>query len=434
MKIRQCPLVMTIFLCVIIVSGCKPVAFVSTDDSKKENGEEAPTETEVAQTGSTPPVKPSVETEGIPGYTLLCKSTPGHIIPPPREVIYCQLNASDPNSSPNVDWKIQKGASHQERVVITPVSLNGPGVLLDLNMDSKLQRDEFVNSTAIDLTISGQKATISLGPILSSERSAYELKDICPGHPDDTQRQNPCPPAERDLALWWSFNEKALGDGSFKGSVGDNGVYTGNDDSRPNVGVEGKNGPGIEFGNVLSPDGAPEVINSGFLRTASYKGPTKPPFTVSVWVRPRQLVARRVIFQWGDINAQPNRGLIRLRFRLDKLQINFEPEVIEVTQPFTPNQWYHIAVVAPFRGEKLTLGDIKIYINGQLANGSPLNGVSPDTEVTISTAGGDGSTFFQVGKGYDIQSHFRGTMDDFKLYHRALSSEEIKAQYDSYGN
>ena len=95
-------------------------------------------------------------------------------------------------------------------------------------------------------------------------------------------------------------------------------------------------------------------------------------------------------------------------------QFNGDPEGstwVSVKQNLSPGEWYHIA--GTFDGT-----DVKCY----------LNGVEKDTN-QISAIKGGSSTLFIGQDGWN--SIFNGVIDEVKIYNRALSEEEIKADYET---
>ena len=98
MSLRFFSITLMTWVSCLMLLGCKPKSFEDgsqkSDKDKKEDKENSAQKTqavEIAQQDGNPPVKPSVEAEGLPIYGLLCSSAPGHVVAPPAEVIYCNF-------------------------------------------------------------------------------------------------------------------------------------------------------------------------------------------------------------------------------------------------------------------------------------------------------------------------------------------------------
>lgn len=81
---------------------------------------------------------------------------------------------------------------------------------------------------------------------------------------------------------------------------------------------------------------------------------------------------------------------------------------------FVPNQWYHMAVVVGYTGVGR---DVALYVNGQLVGRDPaINQLDTwDSDYSIMIGG-----IAQSRAGFD------GYLDEFQLYNKALSAEEVK--------
>jgi len=169
-------------------------------------------------------------------------------------------------------------------------------------------------------------------------------------------------------------------------------------------------------GKALSFDGIDDYINCGNNPSLNITGP----ITIVLWLKP--IVA-------GE--GGPNAGSVckaeegvdwswQLRYNAPGggnymgFQFNGDPEGstwVSVKQNLSPGEWYHIA--GTFDGT-----NIKCYLNGS----------ETDTN-QISAIKGGSSTLFIGQDGWD--TIFNGVIDEVKIYNRALSAEEIKADYDA---
>ncbi|WFB36975.1 LamG domain-containing protein [Kiritimatiellota bacterium B12222] len=84
--------------------------------------------------------------------------------------------------------------------------------------------------------------------------------------------------------------------------------------------------------------------------------------------------------------------------------------------PAQENVWYHL--VATFKD-----GEVHVYLNGE--EGSYTNDGQGDPMLIMPT--GD-VKFLQIGSDYNHS--FEGILDEFRVYNRALSPEDVKALYE----
>ena len=94
--------------------------------------------------------------------------------------------------------------------------------------------------------------------------------------------------------------------------------------------------------------------------------------------------------------------------------------------PLTPKTWNHIVCVwKGVAGIPTTNSNFKIYINGNMVSTTDVNFNHPPPSATYS---GDSTLFIGYHKAWN--SYFKGIIDDFKVYERALSSNEIDSMYN----
>lgn len=80
------------------------------------------------------------------------------------------------------------------------------------------------------------------------------------------------------------------------------------------------------------------------------------------------------------------------------------------------NQWYHLAMT--YDGQQM-----KLYVNGQLKNSKPVTGLLYVNSRNLSIGSDDGN-----------QKFFKGSVDEPKIFNRALDQTEIQANYTQSGN
>ena len=90
---------------------------------------------------------------------------------------------------------------------------------------------------------------------------------------------------------------------------------------------------------------------------------------------------------------------------------------VSSTSP-TPGQWYHVAMTCDLKAGKV----VKLYVNGILNCTKPAAG----------TAIRSGHTSMDIGGRMPNSWYFHGIIDEVKVFHRALSEEEIRKPYADY--
>ena len=212
---------------------------------------------------------------------------------------------------------------------------------------------------------------------------------------------------ETNLVGLWHFDEGS-------GTIAEDTSGNGNDGTLTNMDpatdwVDGKLGKALDF------DGVDDHVNCG--NDASLDITDK--ITIMLWTKP-------AVAGEGGQNAGPvckaEAGIDwswQLRYNAPGggnymgFQFNGDSEGstwVSVQQNLSPGEWYHIA--GTFDGT-----NIRCY----------LNGVAKDTN-TISAIKGGSSTLFIGQDGW--ANIFNGVIDEVKIYNRALSAEEIKADYE----
>jgi len=138
---------------------------------------------------------------------------------------------------------------------------------------------------------------------------------------------------------------------------------------------------------------------------------TRGPSTIEAWIRPNNTAASVTIIsdnclEWG--------------FTLSGGNVNGYVFTPVSGGPVSPNQWYHIALVHE-HPTGLTNTLIKIYVNGELKN-TATRTVSSDDAYTDSN--------FWIGQdGCYSNPGFNGSIDEVRIWNRALSSDEVRLHY-----
>lgn len=142
--------------------------------------------------------------------------------------------------------------------------------------------------------------------------------------------------------------------------------------------------------------------------------------TLSVWVypttldgNPRCAVSKRINFDnqnsYGVFFYTGNRLFVDINGNNDRFNSN---------TIFTPNQWYHLAVV--YDGTQPTNSRVRLYVNGNIDKtaAESSNSISnTPSQFYIGLLNGNGS------------GYFRGIIDDVRVYRKALTATQIQVLY-----
>jgi len=109
--------------------------------------------------------------------------------------------------------------------------------------------------------------------------------------------------------------------------------------------------------------------------------------------------------------SRPDSGAGNVRFTISRDGYSGE-QVIDGTR-LSPFSWHHLAVVLP-EGSPYTG---RLYVDGVL------RGVNPNMTLHASDLGATDQNF--IGRSQFPDPNFVGKIDDFRIYARALSEEEI---------
>lgn len=86
-----------------------------------------------------------------------------------------------------------------------------------------------------------------------------------------------------------------------------------------------------------------------------------------------------------------------------------------MSSPLVLNQWSHLAVA--FDGSQ-----VRYYVNGVLVS---------TVSLTATITGRDNG--FQIGADNNIQQFFKGSLDEVRIYNRALPAQEVLTDMNSAG-
>lgn len=178
------------------------------------------------------------------------------------------------------------------------------------------------------------------------------------------------------------------------------------------------------FDNALSFNG-----QNQYIEVSGYKGITGGQSrTCSAWVRtsgPATPNTNMVVMEWGQYNGAGQEWLLGI-YSDGKVGVYSYGPYIKTTATINDNKWHHIAAILE-NDSSPTIGEIKLYIDGILQTqtnsylpNQAINTVArTDVDVTIGAfySGGTPACFFN------------GSIDEVRLYDRALGASEIRDQY-----
>jgi hypothetical protein len=177
------------------------------------------------------------------------------------------------------------------------------------------------------------------------------------------------------------------------------------------------------MGQALSFDGSNDYINAG--RPAFFdESPTK--LTLSAWIKPTSISGYQAIlgsftgsipyyfFGMGAFYGSPN--ALNIQFRNNSAVMN----VSAVAPSIETGKWSHVTVVWDGSQPRLTF-----YVDGaqiSTTTTSLLTSMDPLAAPRLLGIGGDG--------GGAATSVFPGSIDDVRIYTRALTSAEVAQLYN----
>jgi len=214
----------------------------------------------------------------------------------------------------------------------------------------------------------------------------------------------------KDLVGYWSLDE-GTGTTATDGSGNSN---TGTLTNNPTW-TQGKKNGALRF------DGVNDYVDCGNNATLNPTSAT----TIEAWVKPNSVTAgsyKAILSNWGA--SVPNGYLFYGQYSLNGTWFHFEMKIgdvgkqFNVASVFTANTWVHLVLV--YDGSYL-----RTYKNG-VAIGTPTAATGTINAFTSNLKIGAYSQS-------PISGYFNGSVDEVKIYSRALSAEEIRYQYNRSG-
>lgn len=260
---------------------------------------------------------------------------------------------------------------------------------------------------------------LSFASIDSSEAGTYRV--VASNEADSVSSSNafvtvlPCNPIPAGVVAWWPGESNLLDNASVNSLAlaGPSGQTL-----SPNPFITGKSGSAIQLTNGYLRAAQAEELDLG----------AGPGFTVEGWINPDSVASTQPLFEWNDgiwigagltIQPYPGTGTIGLDAWFASTNSNpYNPsrsvrlQLREVG--IVSNAWQHVALTYD-----RTVGVARVYVGGVAVGQTNLGAFQPRT-----------ATPFYVGyrpAGNFSGFYYRGGLDEFTLYNRALSPAELQA-------
>ncbi|MBM3800805.1 MAG: DUF1553 domain-containing protein [Acidimicrobiia bacterium] len=146
-------------------------------------------------------------------------------------------------------------------------------------------------------------------------------------------------------------------------------------------------------------------------------------FSIGAWILPSGSQGGAIVSRAKEISQESGYSLMLDR---GKVQLNLvlrwldDALRVETAESLVPNEWHH--VMATYDGSRVAQG-VKIYVDGKPAK---LNVLLDELNQTFKT-----TEPFRIGSGGGPESRFHGSIDDVRVYQRALSADEVAVAADS---
>ena len=207
---------------------------------------------------------------------------------------------------------------------------------------------------------------------------------------------------EKGLYGYWSFDE---GKGEItldKSENANHGIVHGA------KWVKGKSGYALEF------DGVDDYVDCG--KNTAIKGKE---LTISLWIKflsepskvNAHIVCRNYYLGFWGKRENP------VHFSFYVGGKDFAGMMAGKEYRFVKGKWYHIAATYDY-----DIAEMRIYVNGEC--------IATHDEARLIVAGNPNKPL-RIGTG-DGGAHFKGIVDEVRIYNRALSADEIKSLYENF--
>lgn len=227
------------------------------------------------------------------------------------------------------------------------------------------------------------------------------------------------------LVSYWTFDKADITDKTVKDVWGNN---DGTIEEDPQI-VKGKIGEALEF------DGKGDCVNLGDMDASEGLKAA----TYGAWVKIKKdpNTALQLVASKADGATYPWQ-LLLCKKEGDELGFAFSDTDKKFTRhmadsPASPNTWYHIVAVLDTSEPQATIG--KLYINGEPQSGKGTNVgcvSSANKDIPKGATQGSNAGDALIGARDNGGKHgnfFNGIIDEFHIYNRALSHDEIKQNF-----
>jgi len=240
--------------------------------------------------------------------------------------------------------------------------------------------------------------------------SVAEIKKLYQSGQEKIQAQQTTGDLTKGLVGYWTFDSKDLKNNvADRSGAGNNGNMQGFTSTTSAITI-GKMGQGLKFDGV-----AGKYVDMGDIASITNQSA----FTVSVWVKLNSTATNQVVA--AKMNQLPD-GLLLQTWTTNQIIFGFNGNHLVTTanNTLTSGIWQHW--VGTF-DNSLGTGKHKIYING--VSMSLTNVGVPDT---VTSTGGS-NQILDIGYSTYLQRPLNGTLDDVRIYNRALSAKEVQELY-----
>lgn len=279
---------------------------------------------------------------------------------------------------------------------------NADGVDTDSSYDFWIGRKEGINEM-VDVPFAGN---IDEARIYNRALSADEVAQL--------YRLNAPSGTDTSLKGYWSFNGKDVSSTSAydRSGVGNTGTLT----NGPTV-TPGKIGQGLLF------DGVDDYVTTTNA-TTTYQYPDTT-FTVTGWFKKTGTSNGYLVTQggcYGGWGVYLPSGTIQVQIRSAGSCGGDAARRNSSTTTLNDGAWHHFAAIVTTSTTVSASNDISIYIDGALNQGSIVRDGNP---YAIT------STNLMLGLSSFAGGYFSGSLDEMRVYNRALTEAEIKSLYSA---
>lgn len=145
-------------------------------------------------------------------------------------------------------------------------------------------------------------------------------------------------------------------------------------------------------------------------------------FTYSMWVNPSQQQDREIFNKGAGVELyfENISSSVRTQFYMSCSGTNLS--MFSTSEDdLIVNAWHHIVLV--WDGKGCGLSNVQLYLDGKQSH------VHANSDSGSGTRSADSSSALQIGNYTDNVSQLRGSMDDFRVYNRALQQSEVRQLY-----